>query len=112
MVLSVVQISITGVRLNTLTLKIPQTLVDALQIASTRRKISKSAVVRDALERTLTVELKQLAPATAWLERWRGALSAPTLDVSGVSPDRRDLSAVSPAPPDSRLAHILAKHMH
>ena len=89
--------------MNTLTLKIPQALDDALQIASRRRQISKSAVVRDALERTLSVELKQLGPAAAWLERWRGAVSPP---IDG------DYSAMSPAPPDSRAAHILAKHMH
>lgn len=50
---------------NTLTLKIPQALDDALQIASRRRQITKSAVVRDALERTLSIELKQLGPAAA-----------------------------------------------
>ena len=81
--------------MNTLTLKIPQALDDALQMASARRQISKSAVVRDALERTLTNELMQLGPATAWLDRWRGAVPMPsTLDLEN----------------NSRVAHILGKH--
>ncbi len=81
--------------MNTLTLKIPQSLDDALQAASAKRQISKSAVVRDALERTLAQELKQTSPAAAWVNRWRGAMS----------------TSKSIQPKDERLAHILAKHL-
>lgn len=81
--------------MNTLTLKIPQALDDALQRASARRQMSKSAVVREALEKTLAKELDQGGPAAAWVKQWRGVLGA-----------------VNAAPPDDeRLAHILDKHL-
>ena len=96
LVLLLNELVVTGHGMNTLTLKIPQTLDGALQMASTRRRISKSAVVREALERTLTFELKQSGPASAWLERWRGSVrEASTLQLKR----------------DSRMAHILAKHL-
>lgn len=81
--------------MNTLTLKIPDSLDAALQAASTRRRLSKSAVVREALERALTDELRQATPAAHWVDRWRGVL-------------RGQESAVSA---DARVAHILAKHL-
>ncbi len=58
--------------MNTLTLKIPQTLDDALQLASSRRQMSKSALVREALEKVLADELREAGPAAGWVERWRG----------------------------------------
>ena len=81
--------------MNTLTLKIPQSLNDALQRASARRHMSKSAVVREALEKPLASELDQGGSAAAWVRQWRGALAA-----------------VDTAPPgNARLAHILVKHL-
>ncbi len=81
--------------MNTLTLKIPDALDLALQRASARRQMTKSAVVREALEKVLADELKQTTPAANWVSRWRGALSA------------------QPASPvaDERVAHILHKHL-
>lgn len=60
--------------MNTLTLKIPEALDAALQAASAKRQMSKSAVVREALERALAEELRQTGSAALWLGRWRGSL--------------------------------------
>lgn len=81
--------------MNTLTLKIPESLDAALQLASARRQMSKSAVVREALEKLLADELKQTGPAANWVDRWRGVLSGK--------------ESVTPA--DERVAHILGKHL-
>ena len=81
--------------MNTLTLKIPQSLDDALQAASSKRHMSKSAIVRDALEKTLAEELEQTGPAAGWVDRWRGAM----------------VLSKSAKPNDARVAHILAKHL-
>ena len=45
--------------MKTLTVRIPQSLDDALQRASVQRHMSKSAMVREALEKTLASELDQ-----------------------------------------------------
>ena len=84
--------------MNTLTLKIPESLDAALQMASARRQMSKSAVVREALEKVLSDELKQTTPAANWVGRWRGALSSQPLQPSNVAADER-------------VAHILQKHL-
>lgn len=81
--------------MNTLTLKIPETLDSALQRASARRRLSKSAVVREALEMVLADELQQTTPAANWVDRWKGALTG--------QPE-------NPAA-DVRVAHILQKHL-
>ena len=81
--------------MNTLTLKIPESLDAALQLASARRRMTKSAVVREALETLLTDELRQTTPAANWVDRWRGVLSS---------------SQANPAA-DARVAHILRKHL-
>lgn len=81
--------------MNTLTLKIPQSLDDALQLASARRQMSKSAVVREALEKTLATELTQVSPAAAWVNKWRGKMAGAALDKQG----------------DDRLAHLMQKHL-
>ena len=82
--------------MNTLTLKIPQSLDDALQLASARRQMSKSAVVREALEKTLASELTQVSPAAAWVNKWRGK-------IAGSAPAKQG---------DDRLTHLLQKHLH
>jgi predicted transcriptional regulator len=81
--------------MHTLTLKIPESLDLALQSASARRHISKSALVREALEKVLVDELKQTGAAASWVQRWRGSLH----------------SKESVAPADERVAHILSKHL-
>lgn len=81
--------------MNTLTLKIPESLDVALQMASARRHISKSAVVREALENALADELRQIAPAVNWVERWRGVLRGKE----------------SAAAADARMTHLLNKHL-
>lgn len=81
--------------MNTLTLKIPDALDLALQRASTRRQMSKSAVVREALEDVLADDLRQTTPAARWVGRWRGALSGESLNPAG----------------DERVAHVLRKHL-
>ncbi len=84
--------------MNTLTLKIPDALDTALQLASARRHMTKSAVVREALEQVLAEELKQTTPAANWLGQWRGALTGK----AGEQADAAD---------DARVAHILKKHL-
>jgi len=81
--------------MHTLTLKIPDALDAALQLASARRQMSKSAVVRKALEQVLAEELKQTTPAAHWVDHWRGSLSGTASNASG----------------DERVAHILGKHL-
>jgi predicted DNA-binding protein len=80
--------------MNTLTLKIPEELDTALQAASARRQISKSALVREALEKALESELEQAMSASRWISRWRGSLA----DISDAAVD------------EARLAHLLTKH--
>jgi Arc/MetJ-type ribon-helix-helix transcriptional regulator len=81
--------------MNTLTLKVPDALDLALQRASARRQMSKSAVVREALESALADDLKQTTPAASWVSRWRGALSGQPVNLAA----------------DERLAHIRRKHL-
>ena len=84
----------------TLTLKIPQSLNDALQLSSARRQMSKSAVVREALEKTLEADLHQASPSAQWVKKWSGAI--------GNSKD----ASIADTPGDDRLAHLLKKHVH
>jgi predicted transcriptional regulator len=86
--------------MNVLTLKIPDELAAALHAASRERGLSKSAVVREALEQSLRRQAEQAATAERWLTQWRGRLSA-----SPAAQAARD------GPQDDRLAHILAKHL-
>ncbi len=81
--------------MNTLTLKIPESLDAALQLASARRRMTKSAVVREALETVLADELRQTTPAANWVDRWRGVLGS---------------NEANPCA-DARVAHILRKHL-
>lgn len=81
--------------MNTLTLKIPESLDVALQAVSARRQMSKSAVVREALEKNLAEELRVSSASANWAEHWRGVL--------------RDTDVAKQA--DERVVHILQKHL-
>ena len=89
--------------MNTLTLKIPDALDAALQLASARRHLTKSAVVRKALEKELADELSQTTPAANWLEQWRGAFAGQAIDPAE--------NTVADTAIDARVAHILRKHL-
>jgi predicted transcriptional regulator len=88
--------------MNVLTLKIPDDLDAALQAASRARGLSKSAMVRQALEQSLNRQAEQAGAAERWVAQWRGRLSA--------SPAARRGKAAKVVSED-RLAHLLAKHV-
>ena len=88
--------------MNVLTLKIPEALDAALQAASRTRDLSKSTVVREALEQSLGRQADQAGTAERWVAQWRGRLSAPPPAGPG---------KVEAKPQDERLAHLLAKHL-
>ncbi len=96
--------------MNTLTLKIPDTLQAALERASARRHISKSAMVREALEKLLADELKQGTPAAQWLGQWRGVCAAKEGGAVGEKTGEPSGDPHS-ATDDARVAHILRKHL-
>jgi Arc/MetJ-type ribon-helix-helix transcriptional regulator len=73
----------------TITLKIPDELNAALEAVSARRHVSKSAVVRAALEEALA------GTAARWVGEWRGQLRG----------------RETPAQANDRLAHLLGKHL-
>jgi Arc/MetJ-type ribon-helix-helix transcriptional regulator len=79
----------------TITLKIPDEMNAALEALSARRHVSKSAVVRAALEETLARETETANAAAHWVETWRGRLR-------GKEEARAD---------DDRLKHLLSKHL-
>jgi predicted transcriptional regulator len=79
--------------MHSVTLKLPEALDAALRAASQRRGVSKSAVIREALEQVLAPELRATQPSQQWLARWRASLAPEAASA-----------------PDDRLAHILAKH--
>ena len=79
--------------MNVITLKLPDDLHAALKAVSARRNLSKSAVVREALEKSLLEQGEDAAAAERWVAQWRGRFeSLPKTD-------------------DPRLAHLLAKHL-
>ena len=88
--------------MNVLTLKIPEELDAALQAASRARGLSKSAVVREALEQSLGRQADQVGTAERWVAQWRGRLSVAPPAGPGKGKAK---------PPDERVAHILAKHL-
>jgi predicted transcriptional regulator len=99
---------------NTLTLKIPEELDAALKTASAQRGMSKSAVVREAIEQALGRQLESAATAERWLGQWRGAFVVPESGAASKTPRRSAMSAPakrSVETDDVRLAHILAKHV-
>ena len=83
--------------MNVITLKLPDDLNAALNEVSRKRGLSKSAVVREALEQSLLAQGVTAGAAERWVAQWQGRLKLP---------DARDLAAT-----DVRLAHLLAKHV-
>jgi predicted DNA-binding protein len=86
--------------MNVITLKIPEDLDAALRAASRKRGLSKSAIVREALEHLLRQPAGDGTLAEAWVRRWRGRLAQPARK-----------GRVGTRAKDSRLEHILAKHL-
>lgn len=91
--------------MNVLTLKIPEELDAALRAASRLRGVSKSALVREALEQSLHLQAERAGTAERWVAQWRGRLSARGQAEPAAQPKRQR------AQKDERLAHILAKHL-
>ena len=83
--------------MNVITLKLPDDLNAALNEVSRKRGLSKSAVVREALEQSLLAQGTVAGAAERWVARWQGALKLPEANEVGAT--------------DSRLAHLLAKHV-
>ena len=83
--------------MNVITLKLPDDLHAALKEVSRKRGLSKSAVVREALEQSLLAQGVAAGAAERWVAQWQGSLKLP---------DALDVEAADP-----RLAHLLAKHV-
>lgn len=83
--------------MHVLTLKIPDDLFAALQEVSARRGLSKSALVRKALEHSLLAHGVAAGAAERWVAQWQGRLKLPA---AGDAPAT-----------DARSAHLLAKHV-
>lgn len=83
--------------MNVITLKLPEELNAALNEVSRKRGVSKSAVVREALERSLLAEGVVAGAAERWVAQWQCRLRLPA-------------AAEVPAS-DPRLAHLLSKHL-
>ena len=103
--------------MNILTLKIPQELDTALQATSRSRGLSKSAVVREALEQALGRHAEGAAAAERWLAQWRGRLAVPPPAVAAKrsartgQPRSRSVQTAEQQAAQARLAHLLAKHL-
>lgn len=83
--------------MNVMTLKLPDELHAALNEVSRQRGLSKSAVVREALELFLRNQGVVAGAAERWVAQWQGKLKLPDLG---------ELEAT-----DLRLSHLLAKHV-
>ncbi len=83
--------------MNVITLKLPDDLNAALKEVSRKRGLSKSAVVREALEQSLLAQGAAAGAAERWVAQWQGSLKLP---------EAREVQAT-----DARLAHLLAKHL-
>lgn len=83
--------------MNVITLKLPDDLNAALNEVSRQRGLSKSAVVREALQRSLLAHGAAAGAAERWVAQWQGRLKLP------------DAGSVEAA--DPRLAHLLSKHV-
>jgi predicted transcriptional regulator len=80
-----------------ITLNLPDDLHAALNEASCQRGLSKSAVVREALENSLRSQSVTAGAAVRWVTQWQGALKLP--------------DARGPEVSDPRLSHLVAKHV-
>lgn len=85
--------------MNVITLKLPERLHEALLAASKQRGLSKSAVVREAIEQLLGLHESRAGGAARWASQWRGRLAMTAKGSRGPPAD------------DARLAHLLAKHL-
>lgn len=83
--------------MHVITLKLPENLNAALKEVSRKRGLSKSAVVREALEKSLLAQGAAGGAAERWVTQWQGRLKLP--------------SAADVESTDPRLAHLLAKHV-
>ena len=83
--------------MNVITLKLPDDLHAALNAVSRQRGLSKSAVVREALESSLRTQGAAAGAAERWVAQWQGKLGLP---------EQHRLEATDP-----RLSHLLAKHV-
>ena len=83
--------------MNVIALKLPDDLNTALKEVSRKRGLSKSAVVREALEQSLLAQGAAAGAAERWVAQWQGQLKLPPV------------KTVERA--DPRLAHLLAKHV-
>ncbi len=83
--------------MNVITLKLPDDLNAALKEVSRKRGLSKSAVVREALEQSLLAQGAVAGAAERWVAQWQGRLELP---------EPGDVAATDP-----RLAHLLVKHL-
>ena len=83
--------------MNIISLKLPDDLNAALKEVSRKRGLSKSAVVREALEQSLLAQGVAAGAAERWVAQWQGRLELP---------EASDAEATDP-----RLAHLLAKHL-
>jgi len=83
--------------MNVITLKLPDELHAALNEVSRQRGLSKSAVVREALELSLRAQGVAAGAAERWVTQWQGKLELP---------DPRALETDDP-----RLSHLLSKHV-
>ena len=83
--------------MNVITLKLPDDLHAALNEVSRKRGLSKSAVVREALQQSLLTQGVAASAAERWVAQWQGSLRLPAASEVAVS--------------DPRLAHLLSKHV-
>jgi len=83
--------------MNVITLKLPDDLHAALKAVSAKRHLSKSAVVREALEKSLLAHREEAATSERWVQEWRGRFQSSSKTMAAID--------------DPRLAHLLAKHL-
>lgn len=83
--------------MDAITLKLPADLHAALNEVSRQRGLTKSAVVREALQQALLKQGVQASAAEQWVTQWQGRLSLP--------------AASRVEARDPRLAQLLKKHL-
>jgi len=82
--------------MNAISVRLPEHLNAALSDVSRKRGLSKSTVLREALERSMVAQGAMASPAERWVEAWQGRLKLRRTD---------SVESIDP-----RLAHLLAKH--